>query len=77
MSPSDADGRPLLMIGAGGHAKVLHALALAAGRVIVGVCDPQLAEKGVTQWRGVPVLRGDDQPGRAGEFDPYPGAGRQ
>ena len=67
MSASDADGRPLVMIGAGGHAKVLHALALAAGRVIAGVCDPKLAEKGVTRWRGVPVLGGDDALER---FDP-------
>ena len=51
---------PLVMIGAGGHAKVLHALALALGRRIVGVCDPQLFQQGQSFWRGVPVLGGDD-----------------
>ena len=51
---------PLVMIGAGGHAKVLHALALALGRSIVGVCDPQLVQQGQTFWRGIPVLGGDD-----------------
>jgi UDP-perosamine 4-acetyltransferase len=55
------------MVGAGGHAKVLHALALAAGHSIVGVCDPQLAQQGQSHWRGVPVLGGDDA---LEQFDP-------
>lgn len=60
MKQTGADRRTLVMVGAGGHAKVLHALALAAGHIIVGVCDPQLAEQGVSHWRGVAVL-GDDE----------------
>lgn len=60
MSVAETPGQPLVMIGAGGHAKVLHALALAAGHRIVGVCDPQLARQGQSHWRGVPVLGGDD-----------------
>lgn len=47
----------LVLIGAGGHAKVVLALAQAAGFTVVGVCDPALA--GTTHWRGIPVL-GDD-----------------
>lgn len=50
---------PLVMLGAGGHAKVLLSLARAAGMSVVGVVDPLLASAGVRQWRGVPVL-GDD-----------------
>lgn len=51
---------PLVMLGAGGHAKVLLALAKACGRVVAGVCDPQLLEAGLHAWRGVPVLGGDE-----------------
>jgi UDP-perosamine 4-acetyltransferase len=50
----------LLLIGAGGHAKVLHALAQAAGLRIAGVCDPALAQQHVKEWRGLPVIGGDD-----------------
>lgn len=49
----------LIMLGAGGHASVLHALALSAGHRITGVCAPELAASGAATWRGVPVL-GDD-----------------
>lgn len=52
---ADAD-LPLVILGAGGHAKVLHAIAVLTGRTLLGVCDPQLAAQGLTEWRGVPVL---------------------
>lgn len=55
---ADAD-LPLVILGAGGHAKVVHAIAVLTGRTLLGVCDPLLAAQGVTQWRGVPVLGGD------------------
>lgn len=67
MTTTKMPSQPLVMIGAGGHAKVLHALALAADRSIVGVCDPQLVQQGITHWRGVPVLGGD---GALAQFDP-------
>ncbi|OYO31200.1 acetyltransferase [Janthinobacterium sp. PC23-8] len=51
---------PLIMLGAGGHAKVLLALATALGSKVAGVCDPALAQSGLTHWRGVPVLGSDD-----------------
>lgn len=56
--PSPLDD--LVMLGAGGHAKVLQALAVAAGRHWLGVCDPVLARGGEREWRGLPVLGGDD-----------------
>lgn len=49
----------LILLGAGGHAKVLHALALSLGHDLFGVCDPDLASRGVREWRGLPIL-GDD-----------------
>lgn len=51
---------PLVMLGAGGHAKVLLSLAQSAGWQVVGVCDPELDRLGVKEWRGIPVL-GDDR----------------
>lgn len=50
---------PVVLLGAGGHAKVLHAAARACARRIVGICDPQLARNGDASWQGTPVL-GDD-----------------
>ena len=57
---SSASRSPLIMLGAGGHAKVLLALARAAGHAVIGVCDPQLAQEGHRDWRGIPVLGGDE-----------------
>jgi len=51
---------PLVLIGAGGHAKVVLSLARALGREVVGVCDPVLAREGATYWRELPVLGDDD-----------------
>lgn len=67
MRSTEMDRQSLVMIGAGGHAKVLHALALALGHRIVGVCDPQLVQQGQSHWRGVPALGGDDA---LEQFDP-------
>jgi sugar O-acyltransferase (sialic acid O-acetyltransferase NeuD family) len=51
---------PLIMIGAGGHARVMHSLAMAAGYRIIGICDPTLTEIGESSWRGIPVLGADE-----------------
>jgi sugar O-acyltransferase (sialic acid O-acetyltransferase NeuD family) len=56
MSP---DTLPLVLIGAGGHGRVLAALVRAAGYQILGVCDPALASDAVANWEGLKVL-GDD-----------------
>lgn len=50
---------PLVLLGAGGHARVLAALALAAGHPVLGVCDPTLAAEGISRWADLDVL-GDD-----------------
>jgi sugar O-acyltransferase (sialic acid O-acetyltransferase NeuD family) len=48
-----------VLLGAGGHARVLVALARAAGHEILGVCDPALAADVVSRWADLDVL-GDD-----------------
>ena len=53
--------KPLIMIGAGGHAKVLLSLVKAAQLELIGVCAPELASQNIDTWRGVKVLgSGDD-----------------
>ena len=49
-----------IILGAGGHALVLKALADAAGMSVIGVSDPVLYAAGVPQWHGLPVF-GDDE----------------
>lgn len=51
--------QPLILLGAGGHAKVLLDLAHRCSLPVLGVYDPLFAGRGVTEWRGLPVL-GDD-----------------
>lgn len=52
---------PLILLGGGGHAKVVLSTALLACFEVVGVCDPNLVQKGITTWRGIPVLGGDER----------------
>lgn len=51
--------KPLIMLGAGGHAKVLLALARAAGYTVSAVVAPEFAGMPCSLWQGVPVL-GDE-----------------
>jgi UDP-perosamine 4-acetyltransferase len=51
--------RPFVLLGAGGHARVLAALVRAAGHPVLGVCDPTLAAEGISRWEELDVL-GDD-----------------
>lgn len=46
----------LIILGAGGHAKVLLSLIQAAGLEVLGVSAPELLEQGIEHWRGIPVL---------------------
>lgn len=55
-----AESRQLILLGAGGHAKVLLSLAQVAGLEVVGICDPELVRLGEQRWRGIEVLGGDD-----------------
>jgi UDP-perosamine 4-acetyltransferase len=51
---------PVILLGAGGHAKVVLDLLQALDRQVLGVCDPGLADQGIQQWRGLPVLGNDE-----------------
>lgn len=51
---------PIILLGAGGHAKVVLDLLHALDHRILGICDPELANNGVGQWRGLPVLGNDE-----------------
>jgi len=53
------DNTPLIILGAGGHAKVLIDALLASSAVIAGIVDPDPALVG-TKVLGIPVLGGDD-----------------
>lgn len=58
--PLNLSDRPLVLLGAGGHGRVVAELAMACGGKLLGVCDPALARQGVTVWHGIPVLGGDE-----------------
>ena len=60
MTEAVCSGPPLVLLGAGGHAKVLLALAWAARWQVQGVCDPQLALQQAGRWRDLPVLGADE-----------------
>lgn len=60
MMDDSGDLLPLIMLGAGGHAKVLLSLARASGLNVIGICDPALEQQAVAQWRGIAVLGGDE-----------------
>jgi FlaA1/EpsC-like NDP-sugar epimerase len=57
---------PVIILGAGGHSKVLIEALLASSAVIAGVVDPDFSLFGTTLL-GVPVLGGDDV---VSEFSP-------
>lgn len=59
MTPSTASWRWVLM-GAGGHGSVLHAVLRELGLNVLGVCDPALQAAGTSEWQGLPVLGGDE-----------------
>jgi sugar O-acyltransferase (sialic acid O-acetyltransferase NeuD family) len=59
--------RPLILLGGGGHAKVVLDLIHRLGADVVGICDPKLQAEGLSHWRGHPVLGGDEALER---FDP-------
>lgn len=57
---------PLVLLGAGGHARVLLALVRATGLTLLGVCDPGLQAEGRDQWEGLTVLGADNALDRYG-----------
>lgn len=49
-----------ILIGAGGHARVVQELAELCGASILGVCDPKFQGEGDQFWHGLEVLGGDE-----------------
>lgn len=60
MNLAHASPLPLVLIGAGGHAKVVLGLLQALGRDVIGVCDPELARAAIPDWRGLRVIGNDE-----------------
>lgn len=60
VSASGLSSPPAIVLGAGGHAKVVIALLRALGIDVKGLCDPGLVSKSVKSWRGLEVLGGDE-----------------
>jgi UDP-perosamine 4-acetyltransferase len=56
----DLRGKPCVLMGAGGHARVVADLAVALGAEIVGICDPVLTSEGLKRWQDLEVLGDDD-----------------
>ncbi len=52
--------KQLIILGAGGHAKVLLSLIQGVGLDVLGVAAPELAGQTETDWRGIPILSTDD-----------------
>lgn len=55
-----SERRPHILLGAGGHAKVVLSLARALGLMVHGLCDPVLAEQKISTRHGLNVLGGDE-----------------
>lgn len=51
---------PTILLGAGGHAKVVLDLLRLLDYHVLGVCDPEMVARGISQWRGLPVLGTDE-----------------
>jgi len=67
MNTTTSQTLPVILLGAGGHGKVVLALAHAAGFTIKGVCDPLFTYQSPLLWRSIPVLGGDNA---LNEIDP-------
>ena len=57
---AEVQSRDCILIGAGGHARVVQELAELSGAHILGVCDPKFQAKSEQSWNGLKVLGGDD-----------------
>jgi len=60
VSTSDHASRDCILIGAGGHAKVVRELAELCGANILGVCDPKFQGTHNETWNGLKALGGDE-----------------
>lgn len=49
-----------ILIGAGGHARIIREMAELCGANILGVCDPKFWDERGQRWHGLEVLGGDE-----------------
>lgn len=64
---ADLGAKDFILIGAGGHARVVQELAELCGANILGVCDPKFQGQKLKLWHGLKVLGGDEH---LSEVDP-------
>lgn len=57
---ADLRGKDCILIGAGGHARVVRELAELCDANILGVCDPKFQNESGQLWHGLKVLGGDE-----------------
>lgn len=60
MVAAEVQSKDCILIGAGGHARVVQELAELSGANILGVCDPKFQAASDQLWNGLQVLGGDD-----------------
>lgn len=60
MTRVEGESLPVIVLGAGGHARVLIDLLTECRVPILGVCDPVLASSQTATWQGLSVLGADD-----------------
>jgi UDP-perosamine 4-acetyltransferase len=49
-----------ILLGSGGHARVVRHLARACGMRVDALCDPGLMQEGLSTWEGLTFLGGDE-----------------
>lgn len=59
-TPTDTAAAGAILLGSGGHARVVLHLARACGMQVTALCDPGLVGTGVTEWEGLAYLGGDE-----------------
>ncbi|MAY34570.1 MAG: hypothetical protein CMN84_00570 [Spongiibacteraceae bacterium] len=57
---AEVQSKDCILIGAGGHARVVQELAELSGANILGICDPKFQAASNQLWNGLKVLGGDD-----------------
>lgn len=57
---ADFQAKDCILIGAGGHARVIQELAVLCGANILGVCDPKFQDERGQRWHGLEILGGDE-----------------
>ena len=60
MSLTANNSRPFIILGSGGHAKVVISMLKRLDYKVLGVCDPRFSTHAGDLWHGVPIL-GDDE----------------